>query len=109
MVMVRAAPSAGATDVTRCVTGRAPGRSTVTTSPTAISAAGISRTTASEPAGMVGLIDPVLNMMSVMLKNAASSTRTMQTTPPMAARVSSASPSFEAKRGFSASACCMEV
>ena len=43
--------------------GSFPGRSTVITSPTLISAAGICRTIAAEPAGMVGDIDPVLKRM----------------------------------------------
>ena len=54
----------GETPVIRCVIGSSPARSTVVTSPTARSDAGTLCTSATEPAGMVGDIDPVLNMIS---------------------------------------------
>lgn len=50
----------------RCVTGMASfARCTVTTSPTRSSAARTGTVTAIAPCGMVGVIDPVRNAMSV--------------------------------------------
>jgi len=68
------------------VTGSCPSLSTVTTSPISISSAEISLTTATDPVGMVGDIEPVLNMISVMFKETARMTSTTATTPPAARR-----------------------
>lgn len=55
-------------------------------SPTAISSAEIVCTTAREPAGIVGDIEPVLNMISEMFDTTAVITRITQSTPPAASR-----------------------
>ncbi len=91
-------PSIIREDVTLWVTGNCPGRSTVTTSPIRTSDAGTSRTTASDPAGIAGDIEPVLNMMSVMWKRTAASVRRMQIAPPIAARLSNVSRTTSARR-----------
>ncbi|WP_169725640.1 hypothetical protein [Leifsonia xyli] len=78
--------------MTRWVIGSWPARSTVTMSPRRASAAGISRTSATAPAGMAGLIDPVLNRMSPTGKTSAVTAPTMHSEPATAASVSSAFP-----------------
>jgi hypothetical protein len=50
--------------VMRCVMGSSPARSTVVTSPTDSVDAATLCTSATEPAGIVGDMEPVLNMIS---------------------------------------------
>src|SRR6218665_1939897 len=80
------------TSTTRCVIGRCPGRSTVTMSPTRTESAETCRTSAAEPAGIVGPIDPVRNRTTLTCKQKPPTASTVHTVPRMAATVNSVSP-----------------
>ncbi|MDV8036840.1 hypothetical protein R4P53_25830, partial [Rhodococcus sp. IEGM 1414] len=65
-----------------------------------------SPTTANDPVGIAGDMDPVLNMMRVMLKAKAQMTRAMQTTPPTAKMFKSQSPALDHTEGFASAVPC---
>ena len=71
-------------------------------SPTRISLAGIFLRIAREPAGIVGDIEPVLNMMRLIPKTTETTTMLMLTTPPTAAihKKTSLTPFNGASLGF---------
>ena len=72
------------TEVTRCVIGSWSPRSTVTMSPTLDLGRGDLVHDRERPVGIVGSIEPVLNMISVTWNSTAAITTMMQISPPIA-------------------------